>query len=246
MDNNTITARATTFFKKMEARAGEIMEEAKISGQLVADADKDPYKRSYLQFKGAIIAQFTSIIQKGSTTFQTQVMPNARGLEMIALSQLYNDWNAKIVSMMNHAFEQVEERNLEQEYADIMESYRLAIEKFVCKQCGAKLTMDKFYFQASYIACEFCNTQNTFDPGSKARMMEHIARPLAASRCLKQYERFLEERSQSGRKAAASAYEDYLKAMIQEMDNLLPGLSEQHQNFYERMMNDYNKLGIAW
>lgn len=246
MQHNNITARARTFFTKMEERAQQIMEEARASGQVVADADSDPYKRSFLQFKGAIIAQFTVIIQKGSTTYQTQIMPNAGGAEMITLSQLYSNWNTKIVTMMNSAFDGVVERNLEQEYKDIMESYNLARDKFNCKQCGAKLTISQFYFQASYITCEYCQTQNTFDPGTKARMMEHIARPLAASRCLEQYELFREERAKGGARAATPVYEAYLKAVIHEMDELLPGLHEQHQHFYNRMMNDYHKLGIAW
>lgn len=246
MQHNNITDRARTFFTKMEERAQEIMEEARVSGQLVADADSDPFKRSFLQFKGAIIAQFMAIIQKGSTTYQTQIMPNARGVDMIALSQLFNSWHTKVLTMMNNAFDNVIERNLEQEYKDIMESYNLVRDKFNCRQCGAKLTIKQFYFHASYITCEYCQTQNTFDPGTKARMMEHIARPLAESRCLEQYEHFREERSKVGAKAAAPAYEAYLKAMIQEMDELLPGLNEQHQHFYNRMINDYHKLGIAW
>lgn len=246
MQNNNITDRARTFFTKMDERAEEIMEEAKASGQLVADADSDPFKRSYLQFKGAIIAQFTAIIQKGATTFQTQIMPKAGGAEMISLSQLYNNWHTKVLSMMTHAFDDVEERNLEQEYKEIIESYNLAKDKFHCKQCGAKLAIKQFYFHASYISCEYCQTQNTFDPGTRARLMEHIARPLAESRCLEQYELFREERSKIGAKAATPAYEAYLAAVIHEMDELLPGLNEQHQNFYNRMINDYHKLGIAW
>jgi len=246
MQNNSLTERAHTFFDKMEARAQEIMEEAKASGQLVADADQDPFKRSFLQFKGAIIAQFTAIIQKGSTIYQTQIMPKARGTEMISISQLFSNWHAKVLTMMNQAFDGIVERNLEEEYQEIMASYNLAKDQFTCKQCGARLAIKQFYFHASYITCEYCQTQNTFDPGTKARLLEHIARPLAESRCVNEYEHFREERSKLGASAATPAYEAYLKAMIHEMDNILPGLNEQHQNFYNRMLNDYHKLGIAW
>src|SRR5690606_12093839 len=98
MQNNSLTERAHTIIDKIEEREQEINEEAKESRQLVADADQDPFKRSFLQLKGAIIAQFTAIIQKGSTIYQTQIMPKARGTEMISISQLFSNWHAKVLT----------------------------------------------------------------------------------------------------------------------------------------------------
>ncbi len=241
-----LTERANTYFLKMEARSKELMEEVKESAQLLADADTDPYKRSYLQFKSGILAQFTAIIQKGSETFQNQILPKANTFEMMHVSNLYNTWQSKVLYMMTHAFEGVMERNLEKEYSEIMEEYNRARNTFHCKQCGARLAVKQFYFTATYLTCEFCQTQNTFDPGSNARMVEHMARSLAQSRCKAEYEAYRQKRSMEGQKAAAVAYERYVKAMIDQMNIILPGMEEQHQNFYNRLLADYNNLVVQW
>lgn len=238
--------RAETYFGKLEARCQEIAVEVKESGQLLADADTDPYKRSYLQFKSAIIAQFMSIIQKGSDTFQNQIMSKASSSDMMRVSQLFNDWHSKVLDMMTHAFDGVTERNLEKEYAEMMEEYDAARNAFHCKQCGANLQLAQFYFTATYLTCEFCQTQNTFDPGSKARMIEHIARPLAESRCKTEYESYRQRKSVVGQKEATADYEKYVCAMIAQMNNILPGMEEQHRNFYNRLMRDYNNLIVPW
>lgn len=238
--------RANTYFHKMEVRSQEIMDEVKETGQLLADADSDPYKRSYLQFKSGIIAQFTAIIQKGSETFQTQILPKANTFEMVTLSQLYNTWHTKVLNMMTNAFDGVMERNLEKEYTEIMQAYNLIREKFNCRQCGALLEIKGLYFTATYLTCGFCQTQNTFDPGTKARMIEHIARPLAESRCKEQYEIYRQKKSTEGHKAASAEYEKYVKAMIKQMNKILPGMEAQNQNFYNRLINDYTNLLVQW
>jgi len=245
-NQTALIQRAENYFGKLEARCEEILVEVKESAQLLADADTDPYKRSYLQFKSAIIAQFTSIIQKGSDTFQKHIMPNANTLEMMKVSQLFNNWQSKVVGIMTHAFDGVMERDLEKEYAEMMDEYEAARDAFHCKQCGAKLQLAQFYFTATYLTCEFCQTQNTFDPGSKARMIEHIARPLAESRCKSEYEAYRTRKSEVGQREATADYDRYVRAMIAQMNNILPGMEEQHQHFYNRLMHDYNNLIVPW
>lgn len=241
-----LMTRAVTYFGKLEARCEEILAEVKASAQLLADADTDPYKRSYLQFKGAILAQYTTIIQKGSETFHNQIMPQANGMEMMRVSQLFNDWHSKVLYLMTHAFDDVTERNLEKEYAEVMQEYEAARDAFHCKQCGAKLPIERFYFTATYLTCAFCQTQNTFDPGSKARMMEHIARPLADSRCKTEYEAYRHRKAEVGQQEATADYERYVRAMIAQMNAILPGMEEQHENFYNRLMKDYSNLIVPW
>lgn len=238
--------RAQTYFAKMERRCEEILEEVKESAQLIADADTDPHKRSYLQFKGAILAQFTSLIQKGSHAYQTQMLPKASTSEMMRLGQLFNDWHRKTMAIMTHAFHDVLERNLEQEYAEIMDEYHRIGASCHCKQCGAKLQIDRFYFTATYLICHFCQTQNTFDPGSKARSVEHIARPLAESRCKEAYETYKQTQSAVGRENARAEYEKYIRAVIHQMNIILPGMEQQHQNFHDRLIRDYDTRFTPW
>src|SRR5690606_6388543 len=104
IDSSSVFGRFQIFLKKLDERAFDIAREVEESAQLIVDADTDPHKRSFLQFKGAIIAQFTQIIQKASSTYQTNVIPAARQMEMIEIAPFYADWNAKMVEKMNNLF----------------------------------------------------------------------------------------------------------------------------------------------
>lgn len=238
--------RATQFFGKLQQRADELAQEATESGQLIADADTDPYKRSFAQFKSGILAQFTAILQKGNQTFSSQIMPKAGFGDMQALSELFSTWQQYVTGRMTGVFDSIQERDLEKEYADTQAEYAAACEQAHCKQCGAKLEIKQFYFMATYITCSYCQTQNTFDPGSKARLMEHLARPLAELRNKPLYDRYREERNRAGAKAATPFYEAFAKGMAAEMDKILPGMEEQHQNFYRRMMHEYTTHHLAF
>ena len=239
-------SRLKVFLGKLEERAEEITREVEESAQIIADADTDPYKRSFLQFKSAIIAQFTQIIQKASSTYQSRVIPAARGMEMLEIAPYYGDWNARMVDRMQKLFNEVLERDLEKEYTDAMEEYKLSINTFHCTQCGAKLDIDKFYFQSTYITCTYCQTQNTFNPGSKARMIEHIVQPLARARYKTLYQLYQEKKAQTSKKLARMEYETYLNALIEEMNSILPGMAEQHQNYRARMLADFENEILPW
>src|SRR3546814_9818753 len=112
---------------------------------MIADADMDPFKRSFAQFKGGIIAQFTAIIQKGSETFSSQIMPKAGFHEMTGLSSLFTTWQRHVMGQMTGVFDNIVERDLEREYADTQAEYAAACERAHCKQCGAKLEIQQFY-----------------------------------------------------------------------------------------------------
>uniref|UniRef100_F4CFM9 Uncharacterized protein n=1 Tax=Sphingobacterium sp. (strain 21) TaxID=743722 RepID=F4CFM9_SPHS2 len=237
-----LVQRLQTFLSKLYQRAEEMHSEIQVSGQRIADADKDPFKRSFLQFKAGTIAQFTAIIQKGSNTYQEEVIPKASTMELVKISQIFNDWHIGVLNMMTSAFDQISERDLEKEYADIMKIYTHYKDHFHCKQCGGKLEISTFYFTATYIACPYCRTQNTFDPGTQVRLVEHLARPLAELRCNELYERYQEHRRAFGTDSAKEKYQLYLQALIDEMNRILPGLNAQHQNFYDRLLSDYERF----
>ncbi|MBZ4192674.1 hypothetical protein [Niabella beijingensis] len=239
-----LAQRLQVFLDKLSERAQSLYDEVRATAQEVADADNDPFKRSFLQFKSGILAQFNGILQKGNDTFHTQVTPKAGMMESAVLSVRFNDWHSKVLNLMVTVFDGISERDLEKEYAAAMEAYDHTKDSFQCHQCGSRLEIDRFYFIATYITCPHCRTQNTFDPGTKAKMVELLARPLAEQRCrdLKTvYERIRGER---GAGQAFESYQQYTRALIAEMDKILPGLEEQHQNFYNRLISDYRQFEI--
>ena len=234
-----LVQRFGVFLDKLMARATEMHDELKASAQSVADADTDPFKRSFLQFKSGMLAQFTAIIQKGNTVYQNEVAPKASTGEFMVISTLFNDWQTKMLGLTSTAFDHVVERDLEKEYAEILGEYERYTHQFQCKQCGSSLDIQTFYFTATYIACPYCRTQNTFDPGTKVRRVEHLARPLAELRCRPLFLQYQEQHKQFGAKQATDAYKTYAQALVREMDGILPGLETQHQNFYNRLLSEY-------
>ncbi|PPL00798.1 hypothetical protein SAMN05444682_10716 [Parapedobacter indicus] len=237
-----LVQRFQSFLDKLNARAKEMYDELQTDAQGVADADTDPFKRSFLQFKAGMIAQFTAIIQKGSSVYQEEVAPKASAEEFMILSQLFNNWHVGVLNMMTTSFDQVIERDLEKEYAEIMKAYEHYKHQFHCRQCGGKLEIQTFYFIATYVSCSYCRTQNTFDPGTKVRRIEHLARPLAELRCRPLYQRHQEHRKQFGPKSASASYKEYAQALIREMNGILPGLETQHQHFYDRLVSEYERF----
>ncbi|MGO1243968.1 hypothetical protein [Sphingobacterium sp. JB170] len=246
LESTSAFSRFQVFLAKLDERAQEIVKDVEESAQIIADADTDPYKRSFLQFKSAILAQFTQIIQKASATYQTKVIPAARGMEMLEIAPFYGDWNARMVDTMQKLFHGVLERDLEKEYAQAMDEYNSAVHTFSCMQCGAKLEIDKFYFQSSYITCTYCQTQNTFNPGTKARMIEHIVQPLARARCRESYQLYKEKKELTSKKDAKKEFHAYLDALIDEMNAILPGMSQQHENYRTRMLADFENEILPW
>lgn len=245
-ENGALQQKLETFLSKLSQRADDLFQEVQANAQEIADTDQDLYKRNYYQFKAGIIAQFNAIIQKGSNTFHTQVAPSAGWDQQMILSELYNTWHTKVLSQMTGVFENIQERDLEKQYAEAMAEYEQIREKFHCKQCGAKLRLKKFYFIDTYIQCEFCLTQNNFDPGSKAKGIEIFVYPLASLRChhLKEVHKAIVQ--EKGITAGLPSFERYAKSLIQEMDTILPGLEQQHQDFYNRLIHDYTSYGQSW
>ncbi|ANE51694.1 hypothetical protein [Flavisolibacter tropicus] len=59
---------------------------------------------------------------------------------------------------------------------------------FSCTQCRAPLPVQQNIFRSYYQACEYCQTMNTFEPGTIARNVEHFAlQPIAEEKALKEY-----------------------------------------------------------
>ena len=45
---------------------------------------------------------------------------------------------------------------------------------FPCTQCKAALTIPQRFFRSAHVTCVYCNTVNTWEPGSRVRAVEHF------------------------------------------------------------------------
>ena len=60
---------------------------------------------------------------------------------------------------------------------------------FHCTNCGAQLQLPAQVLSALHLACEYCRAINTFEPGTRARLVEHFcAHHLSQRAALPQWE----------------------------------------------------------
>jgi len=244
-ETTDIVMRLQVFLGKLDQKAQDLYAEAKENAQAIADSDPDPFKRSYYQFKMGIQGQFQALLQKANTTYQTQVLPKANMFEQMKLTTIYSEWHVKFMDLMADVFQGVQLRDLEKEYREIMDDYNETKEKFNCSQCGGKLEINQFYYISTYITCPYCQTQNTFHPGTKTRMLELITRDLAEYRHRDLKNIYKGIREEQGVKAAEQAFRTYMRAVIDEMNVIQPGMETQNDQFYRRIVEEYVRHGIG-
>ncbi len=113
--------------------------------------------------------------------------------------------------------------------------------EFSCSQCQAPLPVQENFYRSYYQVCQYCQTTNTFEPGTIARMTEHFAlEPIAEEQALDQYWHYwelLQQFKAQGEEdeititadevlAAYTIYIDvYLKARI----NMIPVYQERYE-----------------
>jgi len=187
-----------TFLDKLEARMAELCEAAIPELQQMMATDDDQFKRTYLKVKAGINGQLENIRQKAYDAYDEKILSVYRNIsdgvsafspyhDVISdfrdrcsdryhqqFDQTYNTWWDKIA--------QTEQEDLEIKYNAILADYKATKNDFHCSQCGGNITIEKIYFITTHLACPHCNTQNTFEPCTQARSLEHIARSLAEQR----------------------------------------------------------------
>lgn len=85
------------------------------------------------------------------------------------------------------------------------------------------------------MTCAYCGTQNTFLPSTGAQLVLHRARSLAEQRTahlLKIYE--------SSDPKQPALYRQYLRAMFDEWNKIVPDMAAENEKFYHRLLKDYS------
>ena len=199
---NDNRSRWFAFVEKLQVRMNELGEASIPELQESFTNDTDTYKRQYHLMSSGIKGQFAQILDKARTVYEEKVngffyevnnsIPSiatnvgreyhntiyeyreACNKQMDSLEKLYHSWNGKINA--------TGVTDYEAEYEKILDEYEAKKNEYHCSKCGAQLTIDKIFFTSTYITCGFCQSQNTFEPSSQARALEHIGRSLAEQR----------------------------------------------------------------
>ncbi len=183
--------RFFAFIEKLEIRLKEFTEASIPELIELNKNDSDDYRSSFYRMKAAVEGQLDSIRKKASEVLDEKIsyFENFTSDEHRALfydfrnhcynrlrefEDLYNE-QKKLVDSTDFQDLEVVYQNLLNEFNDIRN-------KFKCVQCSSPIIVDKMYFTTTYLSCTSCSTQNTFEPSTQAKQLEHLGRSLAEQR----------------------------------------------------------------
>lgn len=170
-----IYERFDTFLKKLEARANDVISQAKPQIPEIYASDEDFYKRSFELFKNNLTGELHSLIRKAETVFSTQIIPFEQQSGLIEsraakhYSKKFEDWKDRLEFRIDALFENFQPKKLEDLYEQAVSDLDEINEKIACQSCGSKMHMDTIYTISKYISCPFCGAQNIFTPSQAMR-----------------------------------------------------------------------------
>lgn len=238
---NATQQRWFVFLEKLEARMEEMTTAAIPELQQVYNDDKDPYKRAHSHMLSGLIGQINQMRHKANEVKEATIIPfmDAEGFEhydkRIDCLDRHNIFEDKIDQCISLLQATTGKEDLEAAYQEQLKAFENIKDKFSCRQCGGNITMEKIFYIATYVKCPFCQTQNTFFPSTELSMVFHNARALAEQRTahlLKRYE-------QANTKDPV-LYQQYLRAMFDEWNNIVPDMATENEKFYERLLKDHS------
>ncbi|BAV07132.1 hypothetical protein SAMN05421788_102241 [Filimonas lacunae] len=266
--------RLNAFLQKLDQRADELLEGYLAEAPAIIAGD-DQYGQSMYRFTNATRGQIQTLRQKADDVRQKQIRPLYESYATSAnfgtpvystvqdwfnrCTDTLNAWEDNLFNRMDTAIEKAEWKDYEVVFSNLMNNYHQQKENVHCKQCGAKLTIEGVYYYSTYIPCNFCNTQNIFDPGTSARELEHTARQLAEQRCkpmkdaheqMNQHERDL---YMQGHELHLSLIHEKDKNTINTVNNKIAALEAERQEairkapelleaYYRAMFDEMTKL----
>lgn len=196
-DLENIESRLYVFLAKLDERADMLLQ-GFIAEAPAVMADDNIHGQAYYRFRSATSGQLATLRQKVQEVRESQINGTWYKYDGSfdfggAASNLLYDWRQRCFEKLNsweetlykkeqQAIDQVEAKDYEVIFHELIRQYEGEKENVHCKQCGAKLVIEGMYYYSVYIPCQFCHTQNIFDPGTNARKLEETARKLAEQR----------------------------------------------------------------
>lgn len=241
-----------SFLQKLEDRMDELGSASVTELKAMRDQSGDLFDRDLYQVQSGIIGQLSQMESKLRDVYEKQVYPFYNQL----LNQLENEG---LPGSMAYEFREAcrDRQNLfeaardkwrqqldqavkpdnEAAYQRILEEYEQVKNKFKCQQCGAGINISKIYFTPTYLQCPACSTQNTFHPSSLTQSLPHLARSLAEERTAHLLEAY-------NVNPHPELYRNYLRAMFDEWNSIVPDMAHSNEKFYQRLLSDFNNTVV--
>ncbi|TWW01621.1 hypothetical protein [Chitinophaga pinensis] len=192
-----LESRLDNFLTKLNDRV-DILIEGFIAEAPAIMATDDRFGQAYYRFASGMKGQATNMREKVREVLETQIEPTfSRYTDTLPVGtdayRLVHDWRHRCADKANTwedqlqhrvdaATEQVERKDYEPIFRDMVNQYLQQCKSIHCTQCGDNLQITQVYYHSAYVACPSCNTQNIFEPGVIARDLEQNARKLAEQR----------------------------------------------------------------
>lgn len=263
--------RFFVFIGKLEEKLKEFAEASIAELEALNKTDPDEFKRGYHRMKSAVLGQLESIRKKATDVKEEKIDRFASYDDHHTSTAYYQlrtecyERYEQLEKLHSHYREQVQNTDAEDfevKYQKILNEYEAIKDKFRCVQCGSPITIEKIYFTTTYITCLACQTRNTFEPSSQAKMLEHIGRSLAEQRTahlLKEHDAIPEKTQdlylqghhlelslihERDKKVIAQKTQEIqeLQKQKQELESKRPGL---YQAYLRAMFDEWNKINPA-
>ena len=183
-----LVAKWDSFLEKIETRFNESLapaEEAVLDQLEEGNYDMSSNTTAWSGIK----AQLLKLESKIETTFDDKVGPQM--LEYIERWDLI-DQNQKGVILRESFRPRIKRFEIILEGKVAQRFYNHAIqflnEDFHCTQCSGKLEVKKDIFRSHYVACDYCNTTNTFTPNNKIAEIQWVVDKIAKHKALKEWD----------------------------------------------------------
>lgn len=190
---NGLETRWFGFIEKLDNRMQELADAAipELRGMFLND------KGSYYPMLSGLMGQLRGISQKANEVYDTQIEPfceksEDKFEEDEKIIEILMNFQEKCTDSLEEFENRVEVwieklnategRDLEARYQAIVDEYDQIKDKFRCKQCGSSIAITQMYFITTHLDCPSCQTQNTFEPSSRARELDFIGQDLAEER----------------------------------------------------------------
>ncbi|RZJ51485.1 MAG: hypothetical protein EOO19_00450 [Chryseobacterium sp.] len=262
------------FLEKLESKMEEFAEAAIPELKQLIEEDDDIYKRTFGKVYSGVNGQLNNIREKARDTYDEKIIDvyqnfNSQISVLSAHHDLISDFRTACSDRYQEfddrydywrkQIEKTQERDLEIEYQKILDEFETIKDKFNCKQCGGNITIEKIFLIETYIACPYCQTQNSFEPSTQGRMLQNIARSLAEQRTVHLYEAYEIENNKERdlyhqrHELSLSKIHESNSKILNDIKSQMDDLEEQRQNaiknapklyevYLRAMYDEWNKI----
>jgi len=235
-----------TFLQKLEERVEALCQAAIPELKAMRNSTDTVYEANIYQVWSGVRGQINQVRDKARQTEEEKIRPFYRQLDHAGIVYTVALQFSETCSERYRRFEdfchtwegQLEaatKQDHETLYQKILDEHEQIKDQFKCQQCGAPVPLEKIYFTTSYLQCPACGTQSTYEPSTLAKSLSWIARSLAEERTAHLLDAYNKDPRQH-----PDLYRNYLRAMFDEWNRILPDMAASNEKFYQRQLDDFN------